>query len=84
MSQNLQCIIDSKGFLRWILVSNLYCILGLVTVSIAAIKYYNQDVSWRGKKLFSFYLNFTVHPRRNSGQEIRVFVGAHKSGYIPS
>lgn len=71
MSQHLQCTIDSKGFHKWILVLNLYCTLGLVTISIAAIKYYNQDVSWRGKKLFSLYLNLTVHPRRNSGQEIK-------------
>ena len=71
MSQHLQCTIDSKGFHKWILILNLYCTLGLVTVSIAAINYYNQDVSWRGKKLFSLYLNLTVHNRRNSGQEIK-------------
>jgi hypothetical protein len=44
---------------------------GLVSISIAAMKHYDQKTSWGGKGLFGLHFHVGVHYRRKLGQKLQ-------------
>ena len=43
----------------------------LVRISIAMMKYHDQNASWRGKNLFGLYFSTTVYHQMKSEQELK-------------